>query len=334
MSTVYSIDSDESSQSSEADTNLLDEQPWENVQMASVRAMGASSDSTEADFLWLQNQEEDDESLTKSSQMVRTNNSSRERESPNQQSRRPFPNEVLRNETSNTRKLKACVRCRMQKIRVIGSLYSHDMCASNCRQCIIDGNDPSGECKTCQSVSKHRLYTLPCARYKLTECTIYRTGKAPGLEFTFRWPYVMLQILFHLPLCYILTSFNRVMKLKDITKWADNQVRTIKIMSDVCLVPYELNVRRFVPLPQDSRKRGWMDGKVKKFKETTPFAIVNMAAALKDMKEYVDVNVFECVKYFIRHTNDLVHETYDFARKHMERHNVSSSLLLGICYLC
>lgn len=170
---------------------------------------------------------------------------------------------------------------------------------------MIDENDPTGKCKTCQAVSNQRLYTLPCARYKITECTLYRTGKAPGLEFTFRWP---------------------VMKLKDITKWESNEIRDVRIQSDVCQVPFTVNARRFVPLPQDSRRRGWMDGKVKKFKETTPFAVVNMTSALKDMKDYIDNNVFKCINYFLRTSDLLVKETYDFALKHMERHRVGRIL--------
>jgi hypothetical protein len=296
---VYALDSDESSDMSERnDSNQLGGQLWESVQLTSVTSFG-SSDSTDADFLWLENADENGEA---SAQQVRTDKNLKGRDSTGQQSRRPFTNQALRDETSSTRKLKACVRCRMQKIRV-SRLRFPSCFETKSLKCLIDENDPAGECKTCQSVSKQRLYTLPCVRYKLTECTIFRTGKAPGLEFTFRWP---------------------KMKLKDITEWASGDVRTISIMSDVCPVPYEVNVRQFVPIPQDSQKKGWMDGKIKKFKDTTPFAIVNMTSALKDMKNYIDVNVFECVKYFTRHSDPLIDETYTFARRHMEIHQVSA----------
>jgi hypothetical protein len=114
MANIYAPDSDESSEISESETNLLDTQPWESVQITSVSAVEAS-DSTDADFLWLENIEENDED---SSQVTRINKTSNRRESTGQQSRGPFTNQILRNETSATRKLKACVRCRMQKIRV------------------------------------------------------------------------------------------------------------------------------------------------------------------------------------------------------------------------
>ncbi|KAG9233443.1 hypothetical protein BJ875DRAFT_378620 [Amylocarpus encephaloides] len=195
------------------------------------------------------------------------------------QRRAPFVDQQLREETSSTRKLKACVRCRMQKIR-----------------CQINNNDPSGICQTCQAVSKQKIHTLPCVRYKLTECTIYRTGKAPGLEFTFRWP---------------------VMKLRDISEWSDPDVRTIQVVSDVCPIPLELSVRKFVPIPQDSLHKSWMDGKTKKFKETTPYAIVNMSAAVKDMREYINKHIFECMAYWLVGRDAWVQETYRFARKYM-----------------
>jgi hypothetical protein len=66
-----------------------------------------------------------------------------------------------------------------------------------------------------------------------------------------------------------------------------------------------------------------MDGKVKKFKPTTPFGVLNMASTLKDMKDYIDTNVLECMKYFLRGTDALIRETYDFAVKHAEHHRAS-----------
>ncbi|PMD55147.1 uncharacterized protein K444DRAFT_538366 [Hyaloscypha bicolor E] len=193
--------------------------------------------------------------------------------------RGPFQDQQLREQTSDTRKLKACVRCRMQKIR-----------------CNPNPSDPSGVCQTCQDVSKQKIHTLPCMRYKLSEATLYRTGKAPGLEFTFRWP---------------------VMKLRDISDWAAPEVRNIKVMSDVCSVPLELSVRKFVPIPQDRLKKSWMDGKTIKFKETTPYAIVNMLAAVKDMHDYINKHVFEAMEFWLRGKDAWVQETFKFARQYM-----------------
>jgi hypothetical protein len=116
------------------------------------------------------------------------------------------------------------------------------------------------------------------------------------MEFTFRWP---------------------VMRLKDISNWANTEVRTISIKSDVCPDPFHVSVRRFVPIPQDSLYKGWMDGKTKKFKEVTPFAIVNMSAAAKDLAEHVNTYAFHCMDFFLKGRDTLLTETYAFARQYM-----------------
>ncbi|KAK0721756.1 hypothetical protein B0T26DRAFT_700214 [Lasiosphaeria miniovina] len=205
---------------------------------------------------------------------------------PRPQRRKAFGDRERQEETGQTRGLKACVRCRMQKIR-----------------CAIDKENPNGICGTCQALSADnmKVHNLPCLRHRLTECTLYRTGKAPGLEFTFRWP---------------------VMKLKDTDNWAAPEVRTILVQSDVCPVPLQLAVRKFVPIPgKDSLTRAWMDHKkqTKKYLETTPYAIYDMQKAVQDMRDYVTTNVFPCMDYFLKGSDRWVKETYEFARKHMQR---------------
>jgi hypothetical protein len=113
------------------------------------------------------------------------------------------------------------------------------------------------------------------------------------------------------------------MKLKDISKWADSQVRTITIQADICPVPLELSVRKFVPIPQDRLTKSWMDGKVKKSKETTPYAIVNMSAAVKTMRDHIDANVSNCLNFLLEGRDTLIRETYAFAQQHMSRTPVS-----------
>ncbi|KAH8883017.1 hypothetical protein GQ53DRAFT_664708 [Thozetella sp. PMI_491] len=199
-----------------------------------------------------------------------------------QQRRGPFQDPTLRQQTANTRKLKACVRCRMQKTR-----------------CETNSSDPSGICMTCQAVAgKQRVYHLPCLRYRITECTLYRTGRPPGMAFTYRWP---------------------VMKLKDITEWSSPDIRTIHVLSDVCPVPLKLSVRKFKAIPEDSLHRAWMDGKVKKFKQVTPYAIVDMSAAVNDMRDFITTNMFRSWDHFLSGSDELVLMTYEFAKKHMER---------------
>jgi len=140
---------------------------------------------------------------------------------------------------------------------------------------------------------------------------MYRTGNAPGLELTFRWP---------------------KMQLKDITKWADTKIRTVKISSDVFLFPLELSVRKFVPTLKDSLHESWIDGKMKKLKEITPFAIVHMSATVQTMQNYINRHVFECIQYCLGNEDAWVRETYNFARQYMKiavsSNDLTTSVLL------
>jgi hypothetical protein len=109
------------------------------------------------------------------------------------------------------------------------------------------------------------------------------------------------------------------MAIRDIKEWASDEVRTIQVMSDVSPVPLQLKVRRFIPQKGDSTHRGWMDNKVKKFTPTTPWAIVDMRAAVETMRAYITDNIFSCVDYFLQTSDEWVRETYQYARKHMIR---------------
>jgi len=128
-------------------------------------------------------------------------------------------------------------------------------------------------------------------------------GKPPGMQYSARWP---------------------AMKLKDISNWASPEIRTITVKSDVCPVPFDLQVRKFCPIPQDSLYRAWMDGKVKKFIETTPFAIYDMKKAMASMRLYITKNIFNCIDYFLSTSDELVKMTFNFAREYMtQRADVS-----------
>jgi hypothetical protein len=151
---------------------------------------------------------------------------------------------------------------------------------------------------------------MPCFRYKISDNVLYRKGKAKGLEFTKRWPNG---------------------KLVDIMKWANNETRTIKVLSDVSPVPLEFTVRKFVPLPTDEVKRGYMVGKEKRFIEVAPYAIVNMASAEKTMKTYINRNVHACVKYFLRNSDPWIQDTYDFAWDYRQRHQVRQEFSMLSC---
>ncbi|PSR76411.1 hypothetical protein BD289DRAFT_486867 [Coniella lustricola] len=79
--------------------------------------------------------------------------------------------ENKRQQTSRTRDIGACVRCRMQRVR-----------------CVSVTDDPDGPCRDClriaMSTSKKKIHHIECLRYKLQEVGLFRTC---GLRFTSRW---------------------------------------------------------------------------------------------------------------------------------------------------
>ena len=66
------------------------------------------------------------------------------------------------------------------------------------------------------------------------------------------------------------------------------ETRTIKVISDVCPIPLELTVRKFVPKLQDSLKKSWMDGKVKKYAAPTPSPPLLMVSRVVEQVESLD----------------------------------------------
>ncbi|KAI0017831.1 hypothetical protein F4780DRAFT_570727 [Xylariomycetidae sp. FL0641] len=129
-----------------------------------------------------------------------------------------------RKQTEQTRKWKACIRCRMQK-----------------KRCLPDERDPEkSDCLTCRAVSldsKKVIHRLPCLRWKLTEVVIFREG---GLNLTKRWEGV---------------------KVKDLAPrdWVGEPSRTIFMSLGLCSNPIALRVKKFRPKAGDVTARNWID---------------------------------------------------------------------------
>jgi hypothetical protein len=102
---------------------------WEKLDIPQVSGSGSQvispATTTQSDWTLLEKPHKNfektfllDNSNSKSIQWVSEDSNAKELSSPKPQRRGPFMDQQLREETSSTRKLKACVRCRMQKIRV------------------------------------------------------------------------------------------------------------------------------------------------------------------------------------------------------------------------
>jgi hypothetical protein len=79
---------------------------------------------------------------------------------------------------------------------------------------------------------------MPCVGYRVTDAALYREQQAPFHLFTQRW---------------------KSMDLVDISEWADDEIRVIKISLDFLYAPFEVRVRRFVPAPGDMLEERWVD---------------------------------------------------------------------------
>ncbi|VTT61028.1 unnamed protein product [Fusarium fujikuroi] len=121
-----------------------------------------------------------------------------------------------------TREISACVRCRFQKIK-----------------CLIDEQNPEGQCKTCKNVSKSSpktIHRVPCLRLRIADVVLYRSG---GLKLTRRWAGI---------------------EMRDIGDRLDTVAVTIEVSQNLCGKPLRMNVVRFRPIDGDVTARYWTDG--------------------------------------------------------------------------
>lgn len=195
-----------------------------------------------------------------------------------------------REETNKTRKWKACIRCRMQKIR-----------------CIPDPGKPETEnCLCCRKVlvleTKKVIHRIPCLRWNLNEVVLFRVG---GLGFTKRWAGVCVE---NIPS----------------GDWADERVITIGVRITTLLCePIPLNVRKFKPNNTDIQHRVW------KYTETEPplrmavpaYALADVDATSDQYRSYVKQNAEEAIRRFVGDTsvNDYVRRTFSIALQHGAR---------------
>jgi hypothetical protein len=190
--------------------------------------------------------------------------------------RRKFHSTNDRQKTAQTRKLTACVRCRMQRIR-----------------CEPDPLNPKGACLTCQRVIKPTMRNLPCMRYKLTEVRLFREGSlAVGREWSHRW------------------SNN---KMNNITAWASTEMKKIHVTQDYGPNAIVFEVREFVPMEGDMLQRQWSDNGVIKSITMPNYAIVDMAAALQAYKEFIVNEGPQFFRSTIDYNDRLLWDTYTMA---------------------
>ncbi|KAG6010379.1 hypothetical protein E4U21_006943 [Claviceps maximensis] len=168
-----------------------------------------------------------------------------------------------RKETAETRKRKACLRCRVQKIR-----------------CDVNEDDVDGPCLAClcfSKVSKKTLHHVSCYRGKLTDVTLYRKG---GLNLTQRWTGT---------------------EMKDVGDRINNDVRSIQVSFGICATPIGINVVRFQAAEGDVVARYWTvregerGDEIKKKKDLEPYCLVDIWATATVFERYVVDNAIPAI---------------------------------------
>ncbi|KAL7812185.1 hypothetical protein V8C44DRAFT_329963 [Trichoderma aethiopicum] len=168
-----------------------------------------------------------------------------------------------RKQAAETRKIKACTRCRMQKMR-----------------CDPDLTDPMGPCLGCQTfskTSKKTIHRMPCYRGKITDAVLYRSG---GLELTRRW---------------------KGTEMKDVTDRINpKDIRTIKFTLGICEEPITVEVVAFQPQSGDVTARFWTvpDGEtgVRKKKDLAHYCLFSIHKTAAYFEDYIKKNAVDVMK--------------------------------------
>ncbi|KAI1817232.1 hypothetical protein GGS20DRAFT_582741 [Poronia punctata] len=195
-----------------------------------------------------------------------------------------------REETSKTRRRKACIRCRMQKIR-----------------CVADPCKPETECcLSCRKVllleTKKVIHRIPCLRWNLNEVVLFRVG---GLNFTKRWAGVCVENI-------------------DSSDWVDERVVTIGVcITKLPCDPLRLKVRRFRPKSTDVQHRHWKDEDSGTTVVITmpPYALADVNDASEQYRRHVAENAEEAIRRLTTDAsvNKLVRQTFYAALEHAQQ---------------
>ncbi|KAH6995075.1 hypothetical protein EDB80DRAFT_815165 [Ilyonectria destructans] len=160
------------------------------------------------------------------------------------------------------RKVKACVRCRIRRLK-----------------CDFDPNNPTGCCKPCMLnfwIFRGSFYNTTCLRLKFSEVILYRRG---GLNLTGRWKDV---------------------GMYDVGDRVGDGSRVIHISLGLCEAPIVLNVVQFVPKKGDVTARHWTcyeEGKkaVRKSKELACYCLLDINATAVAVEEYTVFNALSAM---------------------------------------
>jgi hypothetical protein len=204
-----------------------------------------------------------------------------------------------RQQTGETRRMGACLRCRCQHVRVRRDRARTRRVGADLVQCNPNPSDPDNprlSCLTClkvSSTSKKVKHHIPCLRDKLQGVVLFRSG---GLGLTKRW---------------------QGTKPKDVGDWVDDRVRTIRVTQGICGEPLPLDVRKFRPNEDDVLCRKWKDSSGQQQVEMLePYALANVDDTAKKFKVYIDEFALLSLLGAVNSADPLVQRTYLMVIEH------------------
>lgn len=165
-------------------------------------------------------------------------------------------------------------------------------------QCNPDPDDLTGPCLTCKRMTGPTLCKMPCYRYIITEALLYREQKAPFQVYSKRW---------------------QNMDIVNIPAdgWASDQIRTIVVSPIQLFAPFQFRVREFIPVDGDLLEEQWMTASGPQKIQLPRYALADMLEAARDLKVYIETNVWNFLNASVQQLDPLFWETYFMAFRHI-----------------
>jgi hypothetical protein len=176
---------------------------------------------------------------------------------------------------------------------------------ANCSKCGINPLDPEGPCVRCLTLAKPSPGHM-CVRWKVAKLSLCRDDAAPWPSWTTRY---------------------KSMEPQNITDWASDEVKILRLSHKIKDASYTLRVRKFAPMPGDMLFETWFDESVGEFKrhDIEPYAVINMEDLHREMQRYVNDNIAKFIVGVVGESDEMLWKTYKMAFERCWDHRVVCS---------
>lgn len=137
---------------------------------------------------------------------------------------------------------------------------------------------------------------LPCLRWIITDSSLYREQSKPYQMFSKRW---------------------QTMDLVDIEDWASTETRKIRLSQINLDAPYEVEVRKFVPVEGDMVEEKWISNGVVKAHRIPCYALADMKESAVVLQAFIQQSIGAYITGTVGQSDELIWQTYVFAFRHL-----------------